>query len=73
MGQIFVVMGKSATGKDTIYKKLVQQKKLALKTVALFPITTNICPILILTSKRFLHHSNALISTNAFNCSIALS
>ena len=38
MGQIFVVMGKSATGKDTIYKKLVQQKKLALKTVV--PYTT---------------------------------
>lgn len=38
MGQIFVVMGKSATGKDTIYKRLVQNKQLALKTVV--PYTT---------------------------------
>ena len=38
MGQIFVVMGKSASGKDTIYKRLVQDETLALKTVV--PYTT---------------------------------
>ena len=38
MGQIFVIMGKSATGKDTIYKRLVQEETLALKTVV--PYTT---------------------------------
>ena len=38
MGQIFVVMGKSASGKDTVYKKLVQDERLALKTVV--PYTT---------------------------------
>ena len=38
MGQIFVVMGKSASGKDTVYKKLVQEERLALKTVV--PYTT---------------------------------
>ena len=38
MGQIFVIMGKSATGKDTIYKRLVQEEALALKTVV--PYTT---------------------------------
>lgn len=38
MGQIFVVMGKSASGKDTVYKRLVQDENLALKTVV--PYTT---------------------------------
>ena len=38
MGQIFVVMGKSATGKDTVYKRLIQDTGLALKTVV--PYTT---------------------------------
>ena len=38
MGQIFVVMGKSASGKDTVYKRLVQDETLALKTVV--PYTT---------------------------------
>ena len=38
MGQIFVVMGKSASGKDTVYKRLVQDERLALKTVV--PYTT---------------------------------
>lgn len=33
MSKIFVIMGKSATGKDTIFKKLVQNKYLKLKTV----------------------------------------
>lgn len=38
MGTIFVVMGKSASGKDTVYKRLVQNENLALKTVV--PYTT---------------------------------
>ena len=38
MGKIFVVMGKSASGKDTVYKRLIQDKTLALKTVV--PYTT---------------------------------
>ena len=38
MGKIFVVMGKSASGKDTVYKRLVQDEALALKT--LVPYTT---------------------------------
>lgn len=38
MGQIFVVMGKSASGKDTVYKRLVQDETLVLKTVV--PYTT---------------------------------
>ncbi len=33
MGKIYVVMGKSASGKDTIYKRLVQDEMLSLKTV----------------------------------------
>lgn len=33
MGKIYVLMGKSATGKDTIYKRLVGMKELALRTV----------------------------------------
>lgn len=36
MGKIFCVMGKSATGKDTIYKKLLQNKKLGLKRIVLY-------------------------------------
>ena len=36
MGQIFIVMGKSATGKDTIYKRLVDSKELTLKTVVMY-------------------------------------
>ncbi len=38
MGKIFCVMGKSATGKDTIYKKLLQETKLDLKRI--LPYTT---------------------------------
>lgn len=38
MGQIFVVMGKSATGKDTIYKRLQTEDRLGLQTV--IPYTT---------------------------------
>lgn len=33
MAKIFVVMGKSATGKDTIYKRLLENRELALKEV----------------------------------------
>lgn len=38
MGKIFCVMGKSATGKDTIYKKLLQREELNLERV--IPYTT---------------------------------
>lgn len=33
MGKIFCVMGKSATGKDTIYKKLLQNSELKLRRI----------------------------------------
>lgn len=33
MGRIFVIMGKSATGKDTIYKRLLEQKDVPLDKV----------------------------------------
>lgn len=38
MGKIFCVMGKSATGKDTIYQKLLMESKLELKRI--IPYTT---------------------------------
>jgi len=38
MGRIFCVMGKSATGKDTIYQDLLQKKELNLKKI--IPFTT---------------------------------
>ena len=38
MGKLFCVMGKSASGKDTIYKELIKDKELALKNVV--PYTT---------------------------------
>ena len=38
MGKIFCVMGKSATGKDTIYNKLLENKELDLKQIV--PYTT---------------------------------
>lgn len=38
MGKIFCVMGKSATGKDTIYQKLLTESKLGLKRI--IPYTT---------------------------------
>lgn len=38
MGKIFCVMGKSATGKDTIYQKLLQESQLNLKRI--IPYTT---------------------------------
>jgi guanylate kinase len=36
MSKIFIVIGKSATGKDTIYKKLLEHKELSLKTVVMY-------------------------------------
>lgn len=38
MGKIFYLMGKSSTGKDTIYRNLIQDQQLMLKTVV--PYTT---------------------------------
>ncbi len=38
MGKIFCLMGKSSTGKDTIYKKLLQNEELSLKRIV--PYTT---------------------------------
>ena len=36
MGKIFIIVGKSATGKDTIYKHLLMQEELNLKTVVMY-------------------------------------
>ena len=36
MGKIFIIMGKSATGKDTIYKKLLEAKELELRTAVMY-------------------------------------
>lgn len=36
MGRIFIVMGKSATGKDTIYKKLLELEELKLRTAVMY-------------------------------------
>lgn len=36
MGKIFYIMGKSATGKDTIFKEVLKNKKLHLKNVILY-------------------------------------
>lgn len=33
MGRIYIVMGKSASGKDTIYKRILEHRELGLKTV----------------------------------------
>ncbi len=38
MGKIFCIMGKSATGKDSVYRKLCERKELSLKKVV--PYTT---------------------------------
>ena len=38
MGKIFCLMGKSSTGKDTIYKELLKKESLGLKTIV--PYTT---------------------------------
>ena len=36
MGKIFIIIGKSATGKDTIYKQLLKQEDINLKTVVMY-------------------------------------
>lgn len=36
MGRIFIVMGKSASGKDTIYKRLLEVKELKLQTAVMY-------------------------------------
>lgn len=36
MSKIFIIVGKSATGKDTIYKKLLEHKDLNLKTTVMY-------------------------------------
>lgn len=36
MARIYIIIGKSATGKDTIYKKLLDYKELNLKTVVMY-------------------------------------
>lgn len=36
MSKIFIIMGKSATGKDTIYKKLLKIEELNLKTAVIY-------------------------------------
>ena len=36
MGRLFFLMGKSASGKDTIYKKLINDRELSLKPVVLY-------------------------------------
>lgn len=36
MAKIFIVIGKSATGKDTIYKRLLESEELQLKTVTMY-------------------------------------
>ncbi len=36
MAKIFIIMGKSATGKDTIYKRLLEQKEINLKRVVMY-------------------------------------
>ena len=36
MAKIFIILGKSATGKDTIYKKLLEAEELQLKTAVMY-------------------------------------
>ena len=36
MGKIYCIMGKSATGKDTIYKRLLADEKLNLKKIVTY-------------------------------------
>ncbi|MGF7144360.1 guanylate kinase [Anaerotaenia torta] len=36
MSRIFIVMGKSATGKDTVYKRLLEMKELSLRTCVMY-------------------------------------
>ncbi|MGN0334200.1 MAG: guanylate kinase [Lachnospiraceae bacterium] len=36
MGKIFYIMGKSSTGKDTFYKRLMEEKSLGLKNIVMY-------------------------------------
>jgi guanylate kinase len=36
MGRIYIIMGKSASGKDTIYKKLLETEELQLRTAVMY-------------------------------------
>ena len=36
MGKIFYIMGKSSSGKDTLFKKLLEDEELSLKTVVMY-------------------------------------
>lgn len=36
MGKIYIITGKSATGKDTLFKKLLEDKEIDLKTVVMY-------------------------------------
>lgn len=36
MGKIYIITGKSATGKDTLFKKLLEDKEINLKTVVMY-------------------------------------
>lgn len=36
MGKIFFISGKSSTGKDTIYKKLLEDRSLGLKKITMY-------------------------------------
>ncbi|NLP15475.1 MAG: guanylate kinase, partial [Clostridiales bacterium] len=36
MSKIYTVIGKSATGKDTIYKKLLEHEELGLRSVIMY-------------------------------------
>lgn len=36
MGKIYCIMGKSSTGKDTLFKKILGDERLALKTIVLY-------------------------------------
>ena len=51
MGKIFCVMGKSASGKDTIYNKILQDDSLMLSRI--IPYTTR--PIRDLTQEEWEH------------------
>ena len=36
MGKIFYILGKSSTGKDTIYKKILEDEEFNLKDIVLY-------------------------------------
>ena len=55
MGKLFYVIGKSATGKDTIFQKLLANESLALKPLVLYttPLSSYSSPFSSVTCKRF--------------------